>query len=339
MNRQNIIRAMAAGAVILTVNFSVQAQLGGALNRAKEAVQSGTSGQQSTTTQPAQPAAGSTGSPSTAQPAAAQSVAAQQPTNQRAALDKLMNESRRTAPKVPEIVSGASRQGGAMRKFLSDDIYKMSVEEIQAFKAKVEARNAENIEIYGALWDVPGNVAEFVEKNDFSSMGQPSMKAGVSDALSSSSAADELLAELSNFKLLISEAKSKATEYATIRIEGDYSTGSATSYVDRLSVGQHYIFREGDNWMFKTGNPPIVSPVDEGTFQSEITKYTNVLWLLNKAGSKFQYDEYWKADIARRNMRLAQRYSIANEQKAPVPAAQMNDAALTAKMLKLAQEA
>jgi hypothetical protein len=39
MNRQIIFRAMAAGAVILTVNFSAQAQVGGALNRARNAAQ------------------------------------------------------------------------------------------------------------------------------------------------------------------------------------------------------------------------------------------------------------------------------------------------------------
>jgi hypothetical protein len=37
MNKHSITRALAAGAVILTVNISVQAQLGGALNRAREA--------------------------------------------------------------------------------------------------------------------------------------------------------------------------------------------------------------------------------------------------------------------------------------------------------------
>ena len=69
MNRQNIIRAMAAGAVILAVNFSAQAQVGGALQRARNAAQgaveqaTGASGQQNageqqTTT--AQPAAGVT---------------------------------------------------------------------------------------------------------------------------------------------------------------------------------------------------------------------------------------------------------------------------------------
>jgi hypothetical protein len=74
MNRQNIIRAMAAGAVILTVNFSVQAQVGGALNRARDAAKQatqGASGQQNTG-ETAQPTTG------TVLPAAAAQAAAQQ---------------------------------------------------------------------------------------------------------------------------------------------------------------------------------------------------------------------------------------------------------------------
>jgi hypothetical protein len=63
------------------------------------------------------------------------------------------------------------------------------------------------------------------------------------------------------------------------------------------------------------------------------------MWLLNKAGSPSQFHEYWVADIARGTMAIAQRNSKAKEVKQPVPASQMNDAALTAKMLKMAQDA
>jgi hypothetical protein len=368
MNKQIITRAMTAVALILAASINIHAQLGGAVNRARSAAQQTVQGateqaKQSTedvkqaanqtvneTTQAANQTVndateGAAGTPATskAQPSAAGSIPAvsagtQTPLNQRTAIDKLKDESKRTAPKVPEIISGASRQGGAMHKFLTDDFYKMSDDEMLAFKAKLEARNAENIEIYSALWEVQGNVAEFVEKHDFGSVSQPSMKPGVSEAMSTTTPANELLAELSNFKLLISEVKSKATEYATIRIEGDYATGSATSYVDRLSVGTHYIVREGNNWMFKTGSPPLVQPAGEDAYKSEHTKYTNIRVLLRIDGSAHQHEAYWKADIARRTIVMAQRYSITNETKAAVPVPQMNDAALTAKMLKLAQE-
>jgi hypothetical protein len=52
-----------------------------------------------------------------------------------------------------------------------------------------------------------------------------------------------------------------------------------------------------------------------------------------------QYDEYWIADVAKSTMAIAQRNSRAKEVKAAVPSPKMNDAALTAKMLKMAQDA
>jgi hypothetical protein len=75
MNKSIIIRAIATGVVILAVNISAQAQLGGAVNRARQAAGQATQSATGTTTQPAtteQPV-GETAQPAaTAAPAAAQ---------------------------------------------------------------------------------------------------------------------------------------------------------------------------------------------------------------------------------------------------------------------------
>jgi hypothetical protein len=331
MNRQITIRAMAAIALILAASIHVQAQLGGALNRAKEAVQSGssgTSGQQTTTAQPAQTAA-------------APAATAQLPAAQRAAIEKLNDESKRTAPKVAELVKDADSPGGAISKFF-EDFDKIPVADIQAFKAKIEARNTENIEIFGALWEVPGNAAEFVENSHERDIGGQSFKSGVSEALSTQVPANNLLEELANYKRVMGWAQRLVNQMAKVKIDGDLASGKANTTVEEILVGQHTLGWRNEQWVFLIPGPdghPIIAPADDAQFQSERAKYTNAVWLLNKAGSNTQYHEYWVADIARGYIFQAQRNSIAMETKLPVPAAQMNDAALTARMLKMAQDA
>jgi len=327
---------MAAIVVILAASINVQAQLGGALNRAREAVQG--TGQQNTGNQQTQQQQSST---TTVQPAAAP-AAAQQPANQRAAIDKLMNESRRSAPPVTELTGDQDRGGSPMRTFFAG-IPKMSEDDVKAFRAKIDARHAENLEIFAALWEVPGNAAEFVENSHARVIEGLSFRPGVSEALSTQTPANGLKQEIINYKAMITEFRRMVTNEGDVEIKGNFADGSAETTMKSLVVGITGLRWMDEKWVFVVkGNLPnewIITPVDENMYNLQNAKYTNLLWLLNKEGSIHQYDEYWKASVARNYLGMGQKNALANETKVAVPAAQMNDAALTARMLKMAQEA
>jgi hypothetical protein len=307
--------------------------LGGALNRAKEAVQSGNSGasgQQTTTAQPAAAVPAAVGS---------QNLTAEQ----RTAIAKLTDESKRTAKKS-EMLSGDFRisdwYGTSM---LGPGFRERTVEEIQAIKAEIEPRHAENVEIYCTLWEIEGDCTTFIENHDFGSVVQPSMKPSVREALNNSTlASDVLFRELDRYGAIMSRAKATVRANAKINIDGDLASGSAKTTVEEIVAGRYTVwyFDEQPHFViFDEGGKPVITPASEQAYNDTRNELINAMWMLNKAGSPTQYHEYWVADIARGTMAIAQRNSRAKEVKQPVPAAQMNDAALTARMLKMAQDA
>ena len=331
MNRQIIIRTMAAIAVILAASINVQAQLGGALNRAREAVQSGssgTSGQQSTTAQPAQPAATT---PAAAQPAAA----AQQPANQRAAIEKLNDPSKRTAKPVTELTGDQDMPGSDLRNFFTG-FEKKTSESVKAFKTAIDARHAENIEIYGALFEVPGNVAEFVNNSHERDIRAQRFKPGVEKQLKTVSSGDALMQEIINYNAIMSRAAGLAPKGTVVRLpDGKFEITIDWSRAGILSGMLQE--RDGRTVFVDIHKSGMITPLDNVTFAGECQKYDNVQTLLKNENSEMQRDEYWLALQSIHTLVQTQRNSMSGQQKAPVPAAQMNDAALTAKMLKLAQ--
>ena len=323
MNIQVILRFMAATALILAVSINVEAQ--NILQRARNAAQSAT-GNSGSTNNPVENAVSNTVSSASLTP------------DQRTAIDKLNDESKRTAPKVPEL-SGDQDRGS---NFFAG-VPKMSEDDAKAFKAAIEARHAENLEIYAALWEVPGNVAEFVENSHEREVSSQSYKPGVREAMSTQVPANNLLKELTNYKAMITEFRRMVTNEGDVEIKGNFAEGSAETTIKSLVVGLTGLRWMDEKWVFVvSGNTPgtwIITPVDEERYNLQNAKYTNLLWLLNKGeGSLIQYDEYWKASILRSHLGIGQRNSLANQTKLPVPSPKMNDAALTAQMLKLAQE-
>jgi hypothetical protein len=334
---------------MFATSIHTQAQLGGALNRAREAVQ------------PAQPAATQpAAAPAAAQPApAAQPVAApaaqQLPAAQRAALDKLLDESKRDVAQLPVLSEYHSTISawftGSGEKADGKNITTRPLEEVRAFKAAIEARTAENRAIFCALYQVPAgfDCSKLTENYIFGERSRqepPEIREDVKAALGDKyhTVHDALIQEFSRYQSIINRARGEVKETARIKIDGDFATGSAQTTVEQLIVGKYTFYTMNNKPYFVEFDPnnrPFISPASEQAFNEERARYANLQTLIRKTGENMldQFEEFWMVNVINSNMATAQRNSIADEVKAPVPAAQMNDAALTAKMLKMAQEA
>ena len=337
MNRIINIRAMAAIVVILAASINVQAQLGGALNRAKEAVQSGTSGQssttQSTTAQPAVPAAGQQLTPA-----------------ERAAVEKLLDESKRTAPRVKEI-SDYQRDNEHIRDWFGRTAGKpvgehQTVESAKAFKAAIEARNNENLAMFCVLFEVPANYdcSKALDEFDFANQrgNFPRLKQSVRNAVGDNNASkpDGVVEEINKYRTVMSIAADLVPRGTVehrpdgqMQITIDWSVAGTLS--DMVQV------RDGRTVFVDVHRSGLIAPLDNATFVAECIKLDIVQTLLKKETDdpKAQRDQYWLALSAIQSLVQAQRNSMAGQEKVAVPAAQMNDPALTARMLKMAQDA
>ena len=316
------------------------AQAGGALNRARnaaeQATKQATDAAQKATGQPAaQPAEGQSVIPGASSSSGLSSA-------QQAAVAKLLDPSKRSAPRVAELGEGAERPGGELRKFFQEMPQK-SVADVQAFKAKLEAHHAENLEIFALLFDFQGNAADFVENSHERDITQTRTKDGVRNAMGISSADEELKNELVRYKDIIGRARQSVSESAKITISGDMASGNASYRVESFTIGIHFLGVQDDEFLFfvtdrTRPNNRRVTPVENPQFVAEATRYDQLQNLLKRGETnENQYEEYWKALIALQVMVPAQKRSLAMQEKSPVPSAQMNDAALTAKMLRLVQ--
>jgi hypothetical protein len=334
---------------MLAASINVEAQVGGALNRARDAVQSATGSSGSSETQQS----------STTQPAATQSQptvtpAVQLSSEERAAVEKLLDETKRNVAKLAilseyhtTIPAWFTGTGTADRVNISN----RPLEEVQAFRAAIEARTAENRAIFCALYQVPAGYDCSRLTDDYvfgerSRFEPPAIKDNVRAALGDNfhNAHDELVKELSRYQAIINRAKAEVKHVATIKIDGDFATGSANVTVEQLIVGKYTLLHMNDKFYFveyDQNGRPYISPASEAAFNEETHRYNNLQALIRKDGANMldQYEEFWMINIIRSHMNMAQRNSLADEVKAPVPTAQMNDAALTARMLRMAQEA
>ena len=316
----------------LSINNTVHAQLGGALKKAAEKAKQ-------TVKETPKQQQGDTVTKTVTQKATQAAL----PEEQRIAVAKVLDESKRKVPPVDMLGHNAEERGGAIRKFMGDSISRLSSERVQQVKAEIEQRHAENKAIYLALWEVPGNSDEFMDNQDFARAGdQPPMKPGVKEAIDDVFAIDRLLGELNRYQIIIDRAKSEVTRLADISIDGDMLKGANTT-INRLSVGMNLLGTRDGKYVFlgrdEFGNG-VITPAEDAMYELERTKYINLGNILRKTNPNGEQDpEYWKADIAASAIFRAQRNSYAMMERKPVPASQMNNPTLNAKMLKLAQQA
>ena len=95
---------------------------------------------------------------------------------------------------------------------------------------------------------------------------------------------------------------------------------------------QHFVIY--DNY-----GTPVITPAKKDIYDYERAQLIGIRQLLDRKDDSSQWDEYNFADIIIYSMAEGQRNSLANQEKLPVPASQMNNPALKAKMLELARQA
>jgi len=332
MTKSNFLRTVVAIAICLAATtIGAQAQLGNTIRNAANAAKNATT----------QAAGNTTDGNSAAGNIISNSVATATLTSeQRAAADKLLDESKRTAPKVSELCD-YQRDYELIRNWFGKAASKsvgdfQTVESAKAFKAAIEARTAENREIFCALFQVPANYdcSKLLDDYQFGFRGnKPSIKdevRAISDAMYS--AGEKLCEELDNYQTVLALA---ADLVPRGKIEGDIQTG-ATITIDDLRAGLFRVGSKDGKFVFYNRNGQ-VAPCDNEQFVPECTKLDIVQTLLKKENSETQSDQYWLALASIQRLVEAQKNSMGMQEKAPVPASRMNDATLTAKMLKLAQ--
>lgn len=259
------------------------------------------------------------------------------PPDIRAAIDKLTDESKRETPNVWALEYGAERGGGATGGETKNhatyiiNIPSKTREEVLAFKKELEARHAENMAIYAALFDTAGIAnSQDIERDlkDFK------YKPGAKEALSNTTKHHALLEDILRYHSLMDRARGSVTEWARIEIK------NGRAEVDLLQVGTRFVTQRNGEFYFiyNDGGENVVGPADEEMFQLSRNKYSNLALLLRQEPPTAQYPELGVAQVANQFIFMAQKNSIAKEDKKPIPASQMNNPTLTDKMLKLAQK-
>ena len=291
-------RNVVAIAICLAATTSAHAQVGGALNRARNAVEQTTRNTPSAVTENA------------AQTVATQTLSPEQQN----ALAKLLDESKRKAPKVKEL-SDYQRDHELIRNWFGKAVSKsvgdfQTVESAKAFKAAIEARTAENREIFCALFQVPANYecSKLTDEYDFSFRGNaPNIKDEVRSASDAAySAGDELKKELENYQMVLHLA---ADLVPSGRVEGDIQTGAEIT-IDDLRAGLYRVRQKDGKLVFYDFNG-VIAPCDNAQFVSECTKLDIVQTLLKKEKSETQSDKFWLALTAIQRLVQAQRNSMA----------------------------
>ena len=82
---------------------------------------------------------------------------------------------------------------------------------------------------------------------------------------------------------------------------------------------------------------PIITPAKADIYDYERAQLIGIRRLLDRRDQSLQWDEHNFADIVISSMAEGQINSLANQEKLPVPASQMNNPALKARMLELRQ--
>jgi hypothetical protein len=165
---------------------------------------------------------------------------------------------------------------------------------------------------------------------NFGKSNYPEMKEGVMNHLKNYPF--EIMTELAFYQAIMSMA-----EHEMPNAEVTHSGSDDISIKVELRVGMFGAAKKDGDWVF-FGPGDLITPADQNDVDNLLSKCTMVMDILRRTPPAAQYDGYWIASEVSSRASKAQKNSIKMQQKLPVPAAKMNDAALTAKMLKLAQE-
>jgi hypothetical protein len=255
-----------------------------------------------------------------------------------AAIDKLLNESKRTAPKVKELCDYQNRydlikdwfginKGGLLAV--------QTMESVKAFKTAIEARTNENREIFCALHQLPENYDCYNLTIDyqFDNGTHPQIKEEAYQLIVSAPEADQLLKELDRYQQIMAIAGDEMPRDA--KVEHQANNEMKITYI--LNVGLLTAGLKDGDWVFY-GTENLITPADQKEIDDLRTICDMVQTILRRTPPADQYDGYWVASNVSSRAFVAQKNSVKMQTKLPVPAAKMNDAALNAKMLKLAQE-
>ena len=203
-------------------------------------------------------------------------------------------------------------------------IYRFSSEELDGIKKQIEDRNNDNLSICEAVC-IPGT---FSIKSDVGKLFTDGEKF----------AAELNLKEESKlYEHYIDVLKSYVTQRYEVEKKGEGRFTLKPLQIGMNSIRnidgkQHFVIY--DNY-----GTPVITPAKKDIYDYERAQLIGIRQLLDRKDDSSQWDEYNFADIVIYSMAEGQRNSLANQEKLPVPASQMNNPALKAKMLELARKA
>jgi len=344
MNRQIIIRAMAAGAVILAVNISAQAQLGGAVNRARDAAKQTTQGATNNA-----PATNTPVGEAVTERAAETATTAAMPPEVRTAIDKLKDESKRSAPAVKLLGRDTGSDIDYWFGVNREDIHKIHTEaDVRAMKVAVDARTKENIEILFALYNFPAGYDSRNLFNDYNIKWPVVENKKTNEYVKVKEAAQDKGSPMFNANPLLNELNS--SQYFWAKASEVWLPGGSKAFrnaegkslepvIRDLAVGYSDAKDPSDGFtksVFRTIKNQI-APLDDVVYERLFKKYSYAKIIFYQEGAADQSDEYVIANAAVERLIEAQANSEKLADKAPMPASRMNDAALNAQMVQAAK--
>ncbi len=203
-------------------------------------------------------------------------------------------------------------------------IYRFSSEELDAIKKQIEDRNNDNLSICEAVC-TPGT---FSIKSDVGKLFTDGEKFGAEQNLQKESKLyNHYIDALKSYVTQRYEVEKKGEDRFTLK-----SLQVGMNSIRNIDGKQHFVIY--DNY----GNP-VITPAKKDIYDYERAQLIGIRQLLDRKDDSSQWDEYNFADIVIYSMAVGQRNSLANQEKLPVPASQMNNPALKAKMLELARKA
>jgi hypothetical protein len=346
MCRLLIFRAWVAAAITLAATTGAQAQIGNVLNKTKNAVKKEAP---KAATQTAEQAVGETATEQATGVSTA-SISGSIGATEKEALAKLLDESKRTAPKVKELCD-YQRDYSLIRDWFGKQASRQvedvqTVESAKEFKAAIEARTRENCGIYCALFEVPAGYdpAKLTDDYNFDfryAADRPKMKDRVKSANEAASGAgDKLVEELDNYQTVMGLAADLVPRGKIVKDRDNPLLMTITlDDLKQIAIGRCAVrYENGKPVFYDRFASTAIVPLSDELYQGALRKYDIVLTLLRAEGSDTQKDAYWLAGHVRGIISMAQKNSGAMKQSTPIPASQMNNAALNAEMLKAAQQ-
>ena len=135
--------------------------------------------------------------------------------------------------------------------------------------------------------------------------------------------------EIELYNALMEHCKRQTQNFAKIDVEGDKVS------VYRIECRLYTVQFKGQDPVFhKEG---IVTPMPDDEWNTQLFFYSNLMLLMRQEPPAQQFPEYQKAQITHQYIFMAQKNSLAMQEKLPVPKDGMNNPTLAAQMLKLAQ--